>query len=437
MQIPKVIHIVWVGDEKRRPDNCIATWRQQNPTWTVRVWGNDDYRRTPWVNRAHMTAMWTRELNGVADLMRWEILLAHGGFAIDADSVCIRPLDDALFTGGDVFAAYANEKARPGRLATGYVAATPKNRLIRAIVSKLTGTPSVTRAAAFISVGPVMFTNVVRETKYPRIRIWPSHYFMPEFHRGPKYTGSGPVYGRQLWASTRKSYDRLHRMPVVDLVKGAFSQPPPPPSGIRGRSAQKGIAMKRFVGDLSEADALLLERYSRTAQAVLEFGAGGSTQIIAQSLASRATFTTIETEAGWISATRDRLARLGVSSRCRFLSYERRSESTGALDLIFVDGRWPLRRAFATEAWSRLVPNGRMLFHDTRRLRDVENVLALTRAFYTEVANIQFNEDSSNITVLTKRARPLPYENWRTVEKKPAWKYGAGEVPERFWATGA
>ena len=35
--IPKKLHIIWVGDESKRPDNCIQTWIDKNPAWTVRA----------------------------------------------------------------------------------------------------------------------------------------------------------------------------------------------------------------------------------------------------------------------------------------------------------------------------------------------------------------------------------------------------------------
>ncbi|MBV8662591.1 MAG: glycosyltransferase family 2 protein, partial [Hyphomicrobiales bacterium] len=38
-KIVRTIHVVWIGDETRRPDNCIDTWRDQNPDWRVVVWG--------------------------------------------------------------------------------------------------------------------------------------------------------------------------------------------------------------------------------------------------------------------------------------------------------------------------------------------------------------------------------------------------------------
>ena len=108
--IPKKLHIVWVGDESKRPDNCISTWVRLNPDWEIRVWGNADLAKESWRNAKHIVDMSSRELNGVADLMRYEILYYHGGFAIDADSVCVKPLEDWLLNAPE-FTCWENEIA--------------------------------------------------------------------------------------------------------------------------------------------------------------------------------------------------------------------------------------------------------------------------------------------------------------------------------------
>ena len=119
-RIPRIIHVIWVGDESRRPDNCISTWKQHNPDWTVKIWGNAELGSRGWINAKHMRTMSKRELNGVADMMRWEILYEEGGFLVDADSVCTRPLDDWLLE-QEAFACWENELVRPGLIAAGYV----------------------------------------------------------------------------------------------------------------------------------------------------------------------------------------------------------------------------------------------------------------------------------------------------------------------------
>lgn len=211
--IPRVIHTVWVGDEKKRPDNCIATWRERNPAWEIRVWGNAELEGLGWINKRHMAAMQAKgEWNGVADLMRWEILLLNGGFAVDADSICLRALEDWLFESRGA-AGIENEHACPGLLAAGYVATEPHDRIVSQIVDDVSAASSVTYDAAWVTVGPKRLTDTYDRMKleHRNWRIWPSHYFIPTHHSGVKYTGPGPIFAEQRWGTTFGIYDGLHQ----------------------------------------------------------------------------------------------------------------------------------------------------------------------------------------------------------------------------------
>jgi glycosyltransferase involved in cell wall biosynthesis/mannosyltransferase OCH1-like enzyme len=217
-RIYRTIHIVWIGDEAKRPDNCIETWRQMNPGWSVRVWGNHELQFGTWANLAHMRKMLTRELCGVADMMRWEILEKHGGFAVDADSVCIRPLPDWLFE-PEVFAAWENEITRPGLIANCFVYSQPGNALIQKVIKDIQDLPDVTGKLAWQLTGPQRLTDTVRAMAYSGITVYPSHYFMPEHFTGMKYGGSGPIFAKQLWGTARPElYESLAKRNVTDLV---------------------------------------------------------------------------------------------------------------------------------------------------------------------------------------------------------------------------
>jgi mannosyltransferase OCH1-like enzyme len=211
--IPKTLHVVWIGDESKRPDNCIDTWRQRNPSWEVRVWGNDAFHNESWVNRAHMQDMWQRELCGVADMMRYEILYRHGGVALDADSVCLRPLPDWLLE-PDAFSCYENEFARPGLVATTVMGAVPSNPFIGQIILDIQNSDTVVDKRAWETTGPTRITTTWRIHRYP-LTVYPSHYFIPEHFSGQRYQGSGPVFATNLWASTWCSYDTLHQAQVA------------------------------------------------------------------------------------------------------------------------------------------------------------------------------------------------------------------------------
>lgn len=201
------------------------------------------------------------------------------------------------------------------------------------------------------------------------------------------------------------------------------------------------IKAPKFVGDLNESDAAVLTKYAQFARTILEFGAGGSTQIFAQASRPRSRITSIETDAKWIAITKQRLGKLHVAGKCEFATYttwKSRPHPT-VCDLVFVDGAWPLRREFALAAWPLLSENGVMLFHDTRRAKDVSNVLALIAGRFEEIGAVSFNEpangSTSNVTAIRKKRRES-YVNWKRTEKKPAWKYGVGSVPEEFWRHG-
>lgn len=217
--IPKLIHFIWVGDESKQPTNCMETWQTMNPDWDVVVWGNAELEQLEWVNKRHMDAMFGKELNGVADLMRWEILYQHGGVVLDADSVALRPLDDWLLD-CEAFACWENEIARPGLIAAGYVGCEAENPFVGQIIKDIAAEESVVHDMAWKTVGPLRLTEAYRKYAYAKLRIYPSHYFIPQHFTGLTYDGTDPVYAHQLWGSTKRGYDEIHKLDVAT--------PPPP-----------------------------------------------------------------------------------------------------------------------------------------------------------------------------------------------------------------
>ncbi len=210
MMIPKKLHFIWVGDQGKRPDNCIATWARHHPDWDIRLWGNEDLSTIEWVNARHMREMAGRELNGVADLMRWEILYNEGGIVVDADSICMRPLQDWMLE-SESFACWENEIERPMLIAAGYVGSVAENPFFGQIILDLQAKPTVTDDMAWKTVGPMALSEAYYKYKYANLTILPSHFFIPEHFSGSRYEGPGPVFAHQEWGSTRKSYDTLYQ----------------------------------------------------------------------------------------------------------------------------------------------------------------------------------------------------------------------------------
>jgi mannosyltransferase OCH1-like enzyme len=210
--IPKKLHFIWVGDETKRPQNCIDTWKKLNPSYEIKIWGNKEQYGRKWINKRHMDEMWNVELNGVADLMRYEILHSEGGLYIDADSYCKRPLEDWLLEPNE-FSCWENEVTRPGLIATTCLGSVPQSPFFAQIIQDISLEKTVIDKRAWLTVGPQRVTDTWRKTKYP-ITIYPSHFFIPRHFSGVSYQGSGQVFADHLWGSTKQSYDSLHKLKV-------------------------------------------------------------------------------------------------------------------------------------------------------------------------------------------------------------------------------
>src|SRR5215469_16861270 len=110
--IPKKLHLIWVGDAYKRPVRCIESWRQNHLDWDFTLWTDKELYETNWINAEHMNAFALAKCwSAVADLMRYEILYREGGVYVDADSFSIRPLDGWLLQ-SEMFACWENTLAK-------------------------------------------------------------------------------------------------------------------------------------------------------------------------------------------------------------------------------------------------------------------------------------------------------------------------------------
>jgi mannosyltransferase OCH1-like enzyme len=156
------------------------------------------------------------ELCGKCDIARIEILDKFGGFFIDADSICLSPLDDFLLV-NDSFTCYENEFERGNLLACGYLASTPGNDLMKLLIDAIgrkdikqvlavaDRSPFDSSYRAWQLTGSALLTSTVFQNKYTAITIYPSYYFIPSHYSGRKYKGPAKSYSEQLWGSTAGS----------------------------------------------------------------------------------------------------------------------------------------------------------------------------------------------------------------------------------------
>ena len=203
--IPKVIHQIWLGDQKQRPTPLIQTWKDMNPEWEHKLWTEENIPQLRC--QEQFDAM--KELAGKADILRYEILYNEGGFYIDADAECTKPLDD-FFLDNDSFCCWENEYTRTGLMANGYLGATKENRLMGLLINTISQLPlqsikELPPLSAWRTVGPTLLTKMVQDHTYHPMEIYPSHYFIPVHYSGVDQSYKSNVYGKQYYMSTPPS----------------------------------------------------------------------------------------------------------------------------------------------------------------------------------------------------------------------------------------
>jgi hypothetical protein len=209
--IPKIIHQIWIGP-KPRPHILMDSWRLKNPDFEYILWNEQEFINRGIIFETQNKIDSIEEICGKVDIMRLEILYKYGGIYIDADSICIEPIDSYLMA-HTAFAGYENETMRPSLVATGTMGFPVEYPLCKAAIDWILKNPVSQRETgrrAWMNVGPGLLTLMLSTNLYPEFKILPSYTFLPIHYTGNKYEGHERVYAYQEWGSTKQSYDTMN-----------------------------------------------------------------------------------------------------------------------------------------------------------------------------------------------------------------------------------
>jgi hypothetical protein len=207
-KIPKIIHQIWIGP-KTAPLKLMETWKNKNPDFEYIFWNESEMVNRNLNLECQEKINIINEINGKADIIRWEILYQYGGVFIDADSICLEPFDD-YFMCKKAFASYENEEMRKGLVATGTMGFYPKHPLCRDILNWIKSDDStelIKKYPAWFSVGPGILTRFLESGKYTDFSVFPSHVFLPVHFAATPYIGHKKVYAHQYWGTNYQLYD--------------------------------------------------------------------------------------------------------------------------------------------------------------------------------------------------------------------------------------
>lgn len=207
-KIPKIIHQIWIGN-KPAPLKLMETWKNKHPDFEYIFWNESEIINRDLLLECQDKINMINEINGKADIIRWEILYQYGGVFIDADSICLESLDE-YFMSKKAFASYENEQVRKGLVATGTMGFYPKHPLCRDIINWIKSNDSsewIQKYPAWFSVGPGVLTRFLDSGKYSDFSVFPSHVFLPIHFEGAPYIGHKKIYAHQFWGTNYQLYD--------------------------------------------------------------------------------------------------------------------------------------------------------------------------------------------------------------------------------------
>ena len=220
MNIPKIIHQLWIGP-KPMPSKFMDTWKDKHPNFEYIRWTEAEIARRGINFECQHQINRMSEINGKADIMRWEILYHFGGIFLDADSICIEPFDDS-FLSKTAFAGFENENVRKGLVATGTMGFATKHPLCRAAIDWILtndSCPETCGHRAWFTVGPGLLTRLLETGKYSSFMVYPSYTFLPIHFTGDRYTGHKKVYAYQEWGSTKQNYEIMNAIELPNEFK--------------------------------------------------------------------------------------------------------------------------------------------------------------------------------------------------------------------------
>jgi len=183
-----VIHQIWVGPNPM-PLKWMGSWRKKNPDMGYSVWTN--YRGFRYERK--IKHLIDKGMYACAtDIMRVEILYDEGGVYIDADSVCLKSIQDAPFING-FFAA----KDYTDWVANGVIGWPKEHPILKRYLERIAGPHH------YWEYGARMLTACLDDTA----TILPTCTFYPTNWKGNKAPVEGEIYAEQYWATTKGRYE--------------------------------------------------------------------------------------------------------------------------------------------------------------------------------------------------------------------------------------
>lgn len=196
--IPRVFHRIWLGSKPlpERFREFGETWKQLHPTWELMLWTDQNRPKLRYEHEYWATTNWSNRSN----LLRYELILDHGGVYLDTDFECFKPID-SLIEGLEFFTAC--EHYPEGWIAPGLFGAVPGHPIVKEVVDGIATNPESVSYEKYCATE--YFTSIVK--KHPEAKIFPPELFYP-YYCNETYRGRDnypKAYAAHHWAMSWRS----------------------------------------------------------------------------------------------------------------------------------------------------------------------------------------------------------------------------------------
>jgi mannosyltransferase OCH1-like enzyme len=159
--IPKILHFVWLGsvipDEEKK---YINSWKKYNPDFHIMIWNDENFLD---LNISEPSLKAIKAGEGIyayqADIIRYHAIYKYGGFYIDTDIECHKPIPHSFLNFEMIFLRPRNEI---NWITNAFFGALPNNLFFKILIENITPKPvnTVKKLKGYL-FGPSFFTNIL------------------------------------------------------------------------------------------------------------------------------------------------------------------------------------------------------------------------------------------------------------------------------------
>lgn len=215
--IPRVFHWVWLGGAQIPPEHVawMEGWHALHPGWSRHVWRDGDI--PPLRNQAAFDA--ARSWAQKADIVRYELLLDHGGVYLDTDMQCLRNIEP-LLDGATAVVGLERDRL----LGNSVLAASPGHPWMAAAVA---GIPDAmtTHWLTLDQTGPSYLTRLTEGRSDVRVLPPVTFYPFPSTAPGGSLVPPPDSYAVHHWAKSWAESEVTHMRENAAGVLARLLQP--------------------------------------------------------------------------------------------------------------------------------------------------------------------------------------------------------------------